>query len=306
MYRYIRLENATEEEILAALGDDKPTEEPAEAILRRDAKTLTTKELINELQSLKEGAYAPIRERFMEINAELSARKQIPPSLRGLRRIQSLEKRCADDLQLMYDLQVIDLQWLHTQHRSAYRDAVSDRNLTRKLTQLCRSEEFSKELALEIAQTASADMQKCEALEISKFDQPEFAVLRSDAMRDQMNALMARYVRTERDIRSLAKRDRYAKGNEGSWARIWGAAEWLKLRSPAGYQISPKDLAEAYVAFGGTDIKPPSAVKKLLSVRKLLGEPPEPHLAISSDAPQKPLKSTLDAATPHNASTSPT
>lgn len=263
-------------------------EEPIEA-----RKNFTVKELLQRLAELRDANYEKVREEYLSLNFQLTEQSSIPPSLRNLRRLPQMTKWTAEHETLMRDLQMIDLHWLYTKHRDVYAWE-GFKGLSGKLSKLCNDDEFSADSAAEIAKVASFSEQKSEALGIAECHQPELVLLRTKDMRDKMNAFFARYTKAKVNIRAHAQKDRYAKGNEESWALIWGAAEWLKLVNPAPFfRPSPKQLAEAYVAFGGAEIKPASAVSKLASVRKLLGEQVE-----------APGRSTCEIADARPASTS--
>jgi hypothetical protein len=235
-------------------------------------KSFTVKELLQRLAELRDRDYGKVREEYLSLNFQLTEESSIPPSLRNLRRLPPKPKWTEEHETLMQDLQVIDLHWIHSKYRDVYAGTCHE-GLRGHLSRLCKSDEFSEQRARKIAEIGSRNEQKSEALEIAKFHQPELALLRTEEIREKMKVFSARYEKAKVNIRARAQKDRYAKGNEESWALIWGAAEWLKLNNPAPFfQPSPKQLAEAYVALGGPEIKPASASKKLASVRKLLGE----------------------------------
>jgi len=277
----------------ATSSDKEPA--PALAVKKVLPSDLSTDELLAELAELREGDYRLIRDRYLKLNAEMNERRQIPPSLRGLRRPRPEKKRGAEDQQLMHDLQVIDLHWLHAKHRSVYADQLIEGKLARAFARFCQREEISMEIAIEIAKTGSTNEKKCDALGITEVHQPELSNLRTDEVREAQNSFFSRYQKARGNIRARALGYKYGRPHADTWAIAWGAAEWLKL---VGRKFTPKQLAEAYIMLGGAEIKPASAVKKLISVRKLLGEQLEPQLESYYSTPAKQPTSSQNAGTP--------
>lgn len=134
----------------------------------------------------------------------------IPPGFRP--RVRCQRNKLSGTASLVSnDLQVVDLHWLYTWHRSLIKPDAREK----KVSKLMSADEFSYEMAAEIVATIGRAATKVEALNIPSPLQQELAKLQSPLVRAQIEIIDSEVVRMAARLGELAllARSRLAPGD---------------------------------------------------------------------------------------------
>ena len=197
----------------------------------------------------------------------------VMPSFRGLPSVPPKQARKPEHTELMIELQIVDLWWLHAHYRDAYAClGTGGSSLTDLLAALCSKSEFDEALAREIAERGVRGSTKHGELDVFPSHQFELCQLRSGDVRERQKTLRNRRDAVHRHLLSLAPRNSKVRGNEADWALAYIAGELSDDMAEADEGSRPKktsqtDANRIYRKLGGKQIAASSFGGKLKSAR---------------------------------------
>lgn len=228
----------------------------------------TTAELLRKARALcQEPDYLAVRSEYVGINMALNSLAMSGDVTAPAPRFRPRKKPrpCfaghdypVSDSFLSNDTQLLDMHWHYCGGRRSAKDNLADSAFS--------GDTFNFEAASEFVVRRGTTRLKCKVLELAPEEEWASAALQSEATRKQWKLIEKENMRLRRELRTIARRDRYVSGNEEDWADLLLAYQ-IEI---AIVKTAPNQdrIAEWYRQLSGKPLTRQTVGKKLKAVLK--------------------------------------